>query len=56
LVPNPPEPQRTALLNLTPLAGEYIATKSQNQVLAADLKIEREEHFKYHREVEEMQV
>lgn len=37
-------------------AGEFIATKSQNEVLEADIKLERDEHFKFHREVEEMQV
>jgi hypothetical protein len=38
------------------ISGEFIATKSQNQVIEADIKLEREEHFKFHREVEEMQV
>jgi hypothetical protein len=38
------------------IPGEFIATKSQNQVIEADIKLEKEEHFKFHREVEEMQV
>lgn len=36
--------------------GEFIATKSQNQVIEADIKLEKDEHFKFHRQVEEMQV
>jgi len=35
--------------------GEYLATKSQNEVIAGDLTLERE-HFKYHRELEVEQV
>ncbi len=38
------------------VAGDYISTKSQNEVIAADVKIEKEEHFVYHREAEEAQV
>jgi hypothetical protein len=38
------------------LSGDFISTKSQNEVIAADLKIEKEEHFVHHREVEEQQV
>jgi len=35
--------------------GEYLATKSQNEVIAGDLALEKE-HFKYHRELEIEQV
>jgi len=35
--------------------GEYLATKSQNEVIAGDLTLEKE-HFKYHRELEIEQV
>lgn len=31
--------------------GEYIATKSQNQVVESDLALEKE-HFEHHRDVE----
>ena len=38
------------------LSGDFISTESQNEVIAADVKIEKEEHFVHHREVEEQQV
>ncbi len=41
---------------LTCFLGDFISTKSQNEVIAADVKLEREEHFVHHRELEEKQV
>ncbi len=38
------------------IAGDFISTKSQNEVIAADVKLEKEEHFVHHREAEVQQV
>ena len=40
----------------TVVSGDFISTKSQNEVIAADVKIEKDEHFVHHRELEEKQV